>query len=160
MTFSFVKIIKNLHRAGTVYLSRTPEFTPDSIFCEVSVVQSSAFCVVLCISLFVLLPLAIVLSVCPFTDSTYPLVSSNPSFQVICILSIFLITFVFEVLHSYIFFIYYLCSLHYKEHKTQTAYHKYVDINNNRKIFILWTKQETKNQAKFVVGIWIERYNS
>jgi hypothetical protein len=47
-----------------------------------------------------------------------------------------------------------------KEHKTQTAYHKYVDINNNRKIFILWTKQETTNQNKFVGGIWIERNNS
>jgi hypothetical protein len=51
-------------------------------FSGVRVNRSLVLCVIFCRSLFVLFPLAIVLSVLQFTDSDFPMVSSNPSCHV------------------------------------------------------------------------------
>jgi hypothetical protein len=57
------------------YPAGTPEFIP--VFSGVRVARSLILCVMFCRSLFVLFLLVIVLSVLWFTDSDYPLVSSN-----------------------------------------------------------------------------------
>jgi hypothetical protein len=64
-------MIGGTNGAGTGCLSRAPEFT--AVFCKVHFADFLVFCVVFCISLFVLFLLAIIFPVLlQFTTSDYP----------------------------------------------------------------------------------------